>query len=89
MVARGSGSIVNISTMAAVRVNTVAPGPTRTDMLITTMGEDTAVRIGKTTLLGRIGNPREIAQVVSFLASDRASYMTGATAHADAGRTAI
>jgi NAD(P)-dependent dehydrogenase (short-subunit alcohol dehydrogenase family) len=121
MVARGSGSIVNISTMAAavgmaglsvygatkaalesltrtwaaefspagVRINTVAPGPTRTDMLITTMGEDTATQIGKTTLLGRIADPREIAQVVLFLASDRASYITGATVHADAGRTAI
>ena len=121
MIARGSGSIVNISTMAAaigmaglsiygatkaalesltrtwaaefspagVRVNTVAPGPTGTDMLIATMGEDTATQIGKTTLLGRVADPREIAEVVLFLASGRASYLTGATVHADAGRTAI
>jgi len=121
MVAKGSGSIVNISTMAArigmpglsvysatkaalesltrtwaaefspagVRVNTVAPGPTRTDMVLATMGEEGAGQVGKTTLLGRLANPREIAEVVYFLASDRASYLTGATIAVDAGRTAV
>ncbi|MFC1406322.1 MULTISPECIES: SDR family NAD(P)-dependent oxidoreductase [Streptacidiphilus] len=120
MVARGSGSIVNVSTMAArigmpglsvysatkaalesltrtwaaefspagVRVNTVAPGPTRTDMVLATMGEEGAQQIGKTTLLGRVAAPREIAEVILFLATDRAAYVTGATIAADAGRTA-
>jgi NAD(P)-dependent dehydrogenase (short-subunit alcohol dehydrogenase family) len=121
MIAKGSGSIVNVSTMAArigmaglstygatkaalesltrtwaaelspagVRVNTVAPGPARTDMVLDTMGEDGAAQIGKTTLLGRIASPHEIAEVILFLASDRASFITGATIAADAGRTAI
>jgi NAD(P)-dependent dehydrogenase (short-subunit alcohol dehydrogenase family) len=40
-------------------------------------------------LLGRLANTTEIAQVVLFLASDRSSYLTGATIAADAGRTAI
>ena len=120
MVARGSGSIVNVSTMAArvgmpglslysatkaalesltrtwaaefspagVRVNTVAPGPTRTDMVLTAMGEEGARQIAGTTLLGRLATPREIAEVILFLASDRAAYLTGATIAADAGRTA-
>ena len=120
MVAKGAGSIVNVSTMAArigmpglsvygatkaalesltrtwaaefspagVRVNAVAPGPTRTDMVLSAMGEDGAAQIGKTTLLGRLATPREIAEVVLFLASDRAAYITGATIAADAGRTA-
>ena len=120
MVARGSGSIVNISTMAArigmpglsvysatkaalesltrtwaaefsaagVRVNTVAPGPTRTDMVLASMGEEGAQQVGRTTMLGRLATPREIAEVVYFLASDRAAYLTGATIAADAGRTA-
>ncbi|MEY9839188.1 SDR family NAD(P)-dependent oxidoreductase [Streptacidiphilus sp. EB103A] len=120
MIARGSGSIVNVSTMAAkvgmpglsvysatkaalesltrtwaaefspagVRVNTVAPGPTRTDMVLAAMGEEGAQQIGKTTLLGRLATPREIAEVILFLASDRAAYLTGATIAADAGRTA-
>ena len=121
MVARGSGSIVNVSTMAArigmpglsvysatkaalesltrtwaaefspagVRVNAVAPGPTRTDMVLANMGEEMAGQIGKTTLLGRLATPREIAEVIFFLATDRASYVTGAVIAADAGRTAI
>ncbi|MFJ6079780.1 SDR family NAD(P)-dependent oxidoreductase [Streptomyces sp. NPDC092369] len=121
MIARGSGSIVNVSTMAArigmpglsvysatkaalesltrtwaaefspagVRVNTVAPGPTRTDMVLTAMGEEGAAQVAKTTVLGRLATPREIAEVILFLASDRASYLTGATLAADAGRTAV
>lgn len=120
MVARGSGSIVNVSTMAAkvampglsvysatkaalesltrtwaaefspagVRVNTVAPGPTRTDMVLTALGEEGAQQVAKTTLLGRLATPREIAEVILFLATDRAAYLTGATIAADAGRTA-
>jgi NAD(P)-dependent dehydrogenase (short-subunit alcohol dehydrogenase family) len=121
MIAKGSGSIVNVSTMAArigmpglsvysatkaalesltrtwaaefspagVRVNTVAPGPTRTDMVLATMGEEGAEQVAKTTVLGRLATPREIAEVILFLASDRASYLTGATLAADAGRTAV
>ncbi|MFJ3894840.1 SDR family NAD(P)-dependent oxidoreductase [Streptomyces sp. NPDC090083] len=121
MIARGSGSIVNVSTMAAriglpglsvysaskaalesltrtwaaefspagVRVNTVAPGPTRTDMVLSNMGEENAEQFAKTTVLGRLASPREIAEVILFLASDRASYLTGATLAADAGRTAV
>ncbi|WP_406464905.1 SDR family oxidoreductase [Streptomyces sp. NBC_01622] len=121
MIAKGSGSIVNVSTMAAriglpglsvysatkaalesltrtwaaefspagVRVNTVAPGPTRTDMVLATVGEEGAEQFAKTTVLGRLANPREIAEVILFLASDRASYLTGATIAADAGRTAV
>jgi NAD(P)-dependent dehydrogenase (short-subunit alcohol dehydrogenase family) len=121
MITKGSGTIVNVSTMAArigmaglstyaaskaalesltrtwaaefspagIRVNTVAPGPTRTDMVLDSMGEDGAAQIGKTTLLGRLATPREIAEVILFLATDRSSYLTGATIAADAGRTAI
>lgn len=121
MVARGSGSIINVSTMAArigmaglsvysatkaalesltrtwaaefspagVRVNTVAPGPTRTDMVMDTMGEEGAQQVAKTTLLGRLATPREIAEVIHFLATERAAYLTGATLAADAGRTAV
>lgn len=74
---------------AGIRVNTVAPGPTRTDMVLSNMGEDGAAQVGKTTLLGRLAAPREIAEVVLFLASDRAAYITGATIAADAGRTAV
>jgi NAD(P)-dependent dehydrogenase (short-subunit alcohol dehydrogenase family) len=48
-----------------------------------------AEQVGKTTLLGRQASPREIAEVILFLASDRSSYVTGATIAIEAGRTAI
>jgi NAD(P)-dependent dehydrogenase (short-subunit alcohol dehydrogenase family) len=74
---------------SGVRVNTVAPGPTRTEMVLATMGEQGADQVGATTLLGRLATPREIAEVILFLATDRAAYLTGATIAADGGRTAI
>ncbi|KAA9155279.1 SDR family oxidoreductase [Amycolatopsis acidicola] len=121
MLERGSGSIVNVSTMAAsvgmpglslysatkaalesltrtwaaefspagVRVNTVSPGPTRTEMTSVLMDEETVRQIAASTLLGRLARPREIAEVIAFVASDNAGFMTGATVAADAGRTAI
>jgi NAD(P)-dependent dehydrogenase (short-subunit alcohol dehydrogenase family) len=45
--------------------------------------------LGATTLLDRAANVDEIAEVVGFLASPRASYITGAIVAADGGRTAI
>ena len=72
-----------------VRVNAVAPGPTETGMLNRFTG--TAER--KTALLsgvplGRIGQPEEIAQAIVFLASDKASFVTGQVLTADGGKTA-
>jgi NAD(P)-dependent dehydrogenase (short-subunit alcohol dehydrogenase family) len=68
-----------------VRVNNVAPGP------IYTRAEDRELfdTIGNTTALGRAAEPDEIAELVAFLASAKASYITGATLAADGGRTAI
>jgi len=117
MAARGRGSIVNVSSMAAqiglpgaaaygatkaameamtrswaaefspsgVRVNAMAPGPVYSDGAA---AERTAA-LGATTPLKRAADAAEIAEVVAFLASPQASYITGATINADGGRTAV
>ena len=71
-----------------VRVNAVSAGPTRSDKVLEVLG-DGIEQIGQTTLLKRTASTREIAEVVTFLASDRASYITGVTLAADGGRVAI
>jgi NAD(P)-dependent dehydrogenase (short-subunit alcohol dehydrogenase family) len=69
---------------SGVRVNAVAPGP------VYTASDPASIKaLGDTTLLGRGAQPEEIAEVVGFLASPRASYITGAVIPVDGGRTAI
>jgi NAD(P)-dependent dehydrogenase (short-subunit alcohol dehydrogenase family) len=70
-----------------IRVNAIGPGSIATEMLETVM-TDPAVRqtILSRTPLGRIGEPREIAAIAAFLASNEASYVTGQTIYADGGR---
>lgn len=110
MEAKGSGAIVNISSVvgefgnigqanysatkagiigltkswakefarkgAAVRVNCIAPGYTMTDML-KTVPQELLDKFAATTMLGRLGQPEEIASAALFLVSDDASYVTG------------
>ena len=117
MAARGSGSIINIASMAGqiglaggaaygatkatlasmtrawaaefspagVRVNAIAAGP----VLTAGAAPDRIEALGATTLLSRAAQPDEIAGVIAFLASPKASYVTGAVIAADGGRTAI
>jgi NAD(P)-dependent dehydrogenase (short-subunit alcohol dehydrogenase family) len=68
-----------------VRVNTVAAGPIYTRPEARELFDT----LGATTALKRAADPAEIAEVVAFLASPRASYVTGAIVAADGGRTAI
>src|SRR5579862_1118605 len=117
MAARGSGSIINVASMAGqiglagasaygatkaslasmtrswaaefspagVRVNAVAAGPVFTGGA----APDRIEALGATTLLGRAAQPDEIAELIAFLASPKAGYITGAVIAADGGRTAV
>jgi len=117
MAKRGTGSIINLGSMAGqiglaggaaysatkaalasltrswaaefspqgVRVNTIAPGPAYTDGAV----PERITALGGTTLFARAAQPAEIAEVIAFLASPKASYVTGAVIAADGGRTAI
>ena len=117
MAKRGSGSIINLGSMAGqvglaggaaysatkaalasltrswaaefspqgVRLNTVAPGPAYTEGA----APERTAALGRTTLLGRAAEAGEIAELIAFLASSKAAYITGAVIAADGGRTAV
>lgn len=67
-----------------IRVNAVAPGFTATEM-VTAMPEKILTGMKARTPLGRLGDPRDIANAYLFLASDEASFITGETLRVDGG----
>lgn len=67
-----------------IRVNCVAPGVIHTDM-VDQLGEETISALCEQTPIGRLGTPEDIAQAVAFLASDKASFITGQVLTADGG----
>jgi len=71
-----------------VRVNAVTVGPTKTGGTAT-MSEDELSFVTGLTKLGRTAQPSEIADAIVFLASPRASYVTGANVAVDGGATAV
>ena len=76
---------------ANIRVNSVAPGAIDTPMIrgaLEAIGSTEAEFAPQLSLLGRFGQPREVAQASLWLASEQSSYVTGTTIHVDAGYTA-
>lgn len=67
-----------------ITVNSIAPGFIQTDMT-DELGDDAKQSLLSMVPLARLGQPEEIAQVVSFLASDAAGYITGETIHVNGG----
>lgn len=69
-----------------ITVNAVAPGSTATERLMALRTAEATARIAESIPLRRLGEPSEIAEAVLFLASDAASFITGATLDANGGQ---
>lgn len=67
-----------------IRVNAVAPGVVNTEM-VSNLNELERESCARSIPLGRLGEPEDIAKAMLFLASDNASYITGATLNVDGG----
>ena len=67
-----------------VRVNAIAPGYSMTDIL-KTVPQEMLDKFAAMTMLGRLGQPHEIASAALFLASDESGYITGQVLQVDGG----
>ena len=91
------GGVMQLTKVAAlalapngIRVNAVGPGSIDTAMMAGVNADPNAMaRVLSRTPIGRVGGPEEIANVVAFLASEKASYVTGETIYVDGGRLGL
>lgn len=88
------GAIVNFTKGLAkmvskqgIRVNAVAPGPVWTPLIPSTMPDEKVETFGSHTLFGRAAQPRELAPLYVFLASNESNYVTGEVYGATGGQT--
>jgi NAD(P)-dependent dehydrogenase (short-subunit alcohol dehydrogenase family) len=70
-----------------ITVNTIAPGLIDTAMMRTGLSDSARRQMEEATPLKRFGTPEEVASVVAFLASDAASFISGATINVSGGFT--
>jgi 3-oxoacyl-[acyl-carrier protein] reductase len=68
-----------------ITVNVVSPGPTNTELFNAGKTEEQRQRLAQASAFGRVGQPPEIAEVVAFLASDAANWVTGQNIRVNGG----
>ena len=89
--------VADVYAKDGIRCNAVTPGPTATDAWLADGGlaeqqgerDEVLAKVGAGRPLGRLAEPEEIASVIAFLCSERASYVTGAAWSADGGTVPI
>lgn len=72
-----------------IQANAIAPGWVRTDLVEEFVSNATPEALERINILGRVGEPDEIANVIEYLALDAPDYLTGATIFVDGGQTAM
>jgi NAD(P)-dependent dehydrogenase (short-subunit alcohol dehydrogenase family) len=85
-IANLSASLAQLLGDKEIRVNSVAPGPIWTPLIPSTMPTQSVQSFGANTPLGRAGQPAELAPIYVLLASDEASYISGARVAVTGGR---
>jgi NAD(P)-dependent dehydrogenase (short-subunit alcohol dehydrogenase family) len=88
-IANFSASLAQLLGEKGIRVNSVAPGPIWTPLIPSTMPSEKVQSFGENTPLGRAGQPVELAPVYVLLASDEASYISGARVAVTGGRPVL
>jgi NAD(P)-dependent dehydrogenase (short-subunit alcohol dehydrogenase family) len=85
-IANMTGSLAQMLAEQGIRANTVAPGPIWTPLIPATMPEEKVESFGEQVPLARAGQPAELAPVYVMLASDEASYVSGAVIAVTGGK---
>jgi NAD(P)-dependent dehydrogenase (short-subunit alcohol dehydrogenase family) len=84
-----TGGLAQLLAEKEIRVNAVAPGPVWTPLIPSTMPQEKVVHFGEQVPMKRPAQPRELAPVYVLLASDEASYISGATVAVTGGKPII
>jgi NAD(P)-dependent dehydrogenase (short-subunit alcohol dehydrogenase family) len=85
-IANFTAGLAGLVAKQGIRVNCVAPGPIWTPLIPSTMPAEQVKSFGQDTPIGRAGQPAELAPVYVMLASEEASYVTGAMVPVTGGR---
>jgi NAD(P)-dependent dehydrogenase (short-subunit alcohol dehydrogenase family) len=84
-----TGGLAQLLAERGIRANAVAPGPIWTPLIPSTMPQESYEKFGSNTPMKRPGQPRELASAYVLLASDEASYISGATLAVTGGKPFI